>query len=187
MTPETKNQKPKTRLSGIRHPASGSRGYTLIELVIAVGVFAVIMMLASGSYFMMISVIRQTQATASGINNLSFAIETMTRTIRTGTEYSCDDSGDCTNGGSTFSVRSSYTGETVRYQERDGIILQGNVPLTDPSVIISSLTFYAYGTQKGNGLQPRVTFVISGDVISGAGKKESFTIESSATMRGTDI
>lgn len=164
------------------------RGYTLIELVIAVGVFAVIMMLASGSYFMMISVIRQTQATASGINNLSFAIETMTRTIRTGTDYGCPTAGiDCTSGGPIFSVKSSSTGETVTYKELGGVILQDNVPLTDPSVIISSLTFYAYGTPKGDGLQPRVTFVISGDVISGAGKTESFTIESSATMRGTDL
>src|SRR3989338_11534095 len=84
-----------------------NRGYTLIELIIAVGLFALIMMLASGAYLVMIGINRQVQSIATGIDNLAFALETMTRTIRTGTSYSCNNSGDCNSGGTTFSVRNS--------------------------------------------------------------------------------
>src|SRR3989344_4209674 len=65
-------------------------GYTLIELVVAVGVFALIMTLASGAYLIMIGVNRQAQSTATGIHNLSFVLESLTRTARTGTAYNLE-------------------------------------------------------------------------------------------------
>lgn len=188
MTLETRNQKSENGLSDIRHPTSGVRGYTLIELIIAVGLFALIMTLASEAYLVMIGINRQTQGIATGINNLSFALETMTRTIRTGTNYSCNSSGDCSNGGANFSVRNS-SGVTINYALSAAVITQNGVALTDPSVTISSLMFYASGTAKppSDYLQSRVTIIVSGTVSSGPGKTEAFTVETGATMRGSDI
>lgn len=164
-----------------------ARGYTLVELIIAVGLFALIMMLASGAYLVMININRQTQSIATGIDNLSFALETMTRTIRTGTNYSCNGGGDCSPG-TTFSVTNT-SGNTVSYSLSNGVITQNGIALTDPSVIVSSLVFYASGTGKPpiDYQQPRVTIVVSGIVSSGAGKTEPFTIETGATMRSSDI
>ncbi|MDO8566865.1 MAG: type II secretion system protein [bacterium] len=166
------------------------QGYTLVELIVAVGLFALIMMLASGAYLVMIDVNRRAQSITTGINNLSFALETMTRTIRTGTDYSCDGDGDCQNGEDNFSVTNS-SGVTISYALSNGIITQrgdnGVAALTDPSVTISSLTFYAFGTVRGDDFQPRVTIVISGSVPSGPNSSEAFTVETGATMRGTDI
>ncbi|HVM58918.1 MAG TPA: prepilin-type N-terminal cleavage/methylation domain-containing protein, partial [Candidatus Paceibacterota bacterium] len=68
-----------------RHASSG--GYTLVELIVAMGLFAIIMTLSTGAYLIMISVNRHAQAISTGIDNLSFALEDMTRTIRTGTVY----------------------------------------------------------------------------------------------------
>ena len=164
------------------------RGYTLIELIIAVGLFALIMMLASGAYLVMIGINRQVQSIATGIDNLAFALETMTRTIRTGTSYSCNNSGDCNSGGTTFSVRNS-SGVTTSYTLSGGVITQDGIALTDSSVNVSSLTFYASGTGKppGDYLQSRVTITVSGTVPSGPGRTEPFNVETSATMRGSDL
>jgi prepilin-type N-terminal cleavage/methylation domain-containing protein len=166
------------------------RGYTLVELVVAVGLFALVMLLASGAYLVMIGVNRQTQAIATGIDNLSFAVETMSRTIRTGSNYNCvfDGSGNCPNGGTTFSVKNA-SGATITYVLSSGAITQNGVALTDPSVNISSLLFYVYGTGKAPAdySQPHATIVVSGTVSSGPGKTEPFSIETGATMRGTDI
>jgi len=155
-----------------------NRGYTLIELIIAVGLFALIMMLASGAYLVMIGINRQTQSIATGIDNLAFALETMTRTIRTGTDYSA--------GGTTFSVTNS-SGNRVNYSLLNNVIYQDSAPLTDPSVNISSLMFYDYGIASGDSEQARVTIIVSGTVSSGPGKTETFTVETGATMRGSDI
>lgn len=164
------------------------RGYTLIELIIAVGLFAFIMMLASGAYLVMIGINRQVQATATGIDNLSFALETMTRTIRTGTNYGCPTAGTDCSGGTTFSVTNSG-GETTNYTLSNGIITQNSASLTDPSVTVSSLMFYTSGTGKppADYTQARVTVIVSGTVSSGPGKTEPFTVETGATMRGSDI
>lgn len=166
------------------------RGYTLIELIIAIGLFALIMMLASGAYLVMIGINRQTQSIATGIDNLSFALETMTRTIRTGTQYACGGSwpSDCANGGTNFSVRNS-SDLTTSYALSNGIITQNGSALTDPSVNVSSLMFYASGTAKppSDYQQARVTIIVSGTVSSGPGETEAFTVETGATMRGSDI
>jgi prepilin-type N-terminal cleavage/methylation domain-containing protein len=168
------------------------RGYTLIELIIAVGLFALIMTLAAGSYLMMINISRQTQSITLGIDNVSFAIEMMTRTIRTGTNYGCFGE-DCSGAGS-FSVRSS-TGDTITYAAPNGVITQSinngiPTPLTDSSVHVEKLFFYTTGIQPlslGDNKQSRVTIWISGHVDSGPGKTVPFAVETGATMRGTDL
>ncbi|MDE2021326.1 MAG: type II secretion system protein [Patescibacteria group bacterium] len=168
------------------------RGYTLVELIVAVGLFALVMVLASGAYLIMIGANRQAQSVSTGINNLSFALESMTRTIRTGSGYNCAGIGDCV-GGTSFSLLDE-NGATVTYS-LVGSSIQKNTAgvlstLTDPSVTVSSLTFYAYGTKPttaGDYRQARVTIIVSGTVSSGPGKTEPFTVETGATMRGSDL
>lgn len=170
-----------------------STGYTLVELLVAVGLFALIMTLASGAYFVMIGVNRQAQAITTGINNLAFALETMTRTIRTSTDYACDNSGNCP----IFSMKNA-NGIRIAYTLLGGAITQSknggtDLPLTDPSAIggvtVTALKFYLDDEAKptSNYKQARVTIIVSGTVSSGPGKTEVFTIETGATMRGTDL
>lgn len=165
-----------------------SRGYTLIELMVAVGLFAIIMTLAAGAYLLMINANRQAQARASGINNLAFAAETMLRTIRTGRNYTCGTSGDCTNGGTTFSVI-DQNGAQQTFSSANGAITQNGIALTDPSVTITSLTFYARGTAVAptDYLQPYAIVTITGTVSAGPNATQSFNVETSAAMRGSDI
>ncbi len=165
-------------------------GYTLVELVVSVGLFAVIMTLAAGAYLVMISVSRQTQATSIGIDNLAFALETMTRTIRTGTGYTCI--GGC-SGATSFSVTNS-SNATVTYMVSGGVLTQQvapgqPTPLTDPAVNITSIAFYVYGAARlPDTQQPRVVILVSGTVSAGPGKPPTtFAVETEATMRGTDI
>jgi prepilin-type N-terminal cleavage/methylation domain-containing protein len=178
-------------------------GYTLIELIVATGLFALIMLLASGAYLMMIGLERQAQGIATGIDNLSFAIEAMTRDIRTGSAYSCGVSlglGDCAvSGGNSFTFTPSGggTGTSVKYalgtqsgpNGTVGDITKDGAVLTDPSVDITSLIFYVVGTSKSvsDNAQPYVTITISGKVLYGHGKSETFHIETGATMRGSDL
>ena len=171
-----------------------SRGYTLVELIVAIGLFALIMLLASGAYLMMIALTRQAQGVATGLDNLSFALETMTRSIRTGTAYSCGASlgaGDCSGGGNSFTFKNKDNA-TITYSLSSPSIVQTTSgiarTLTDPSVSISALTFYVTGTASSDSQQPRVMMVISGTVSSGSSKpSQSFIVETGATMRGTDI
>jgi len=184
------------------------RGYTLIELVVSVGLFALVMTLASGAYLLMIDLNRQTQGIATGINSLSFALETMTRGIRTGTEYNCGEfGGDCPSGSTRFSFLDS-SGRQVIFdfdEQKAAIIKNDLIPLTDASLTITALTFYVTGTgtiaendylqphvtgtiAENDYLQPHVTIVVSGTVSSGPRRSpQPFTIQTGATMRGIDL
>jgi len=173
-------------------PKHRGGGYTLIELIIAVGLFSLVMTLASGAYLVMISLNRQVQGIATGINDLSFALETMTRDIRTGSTYNCGGLGDCPSGASSFSFKNK-NGDQVSYSVSSSV-LQKTVgttqsAVTGPSVTISSLTFYVFGSHRvpSDYEQPRVTIIVSGMVSAGPGKTQSFTVETGATMRGSDI
>ncbi len=163
-----------------------SRGFTLVELIVSVGLFALIMTLVAGAYLIMIGINRQVQASATGINNLSFALEDMTRSIRTGTGYSGAE-------GSTFSFTNA-NGQPVTYSIAGSAIQETKSGVTsvlnDLSVTVTSLMFYPVGTDNislGDYQQARVTIIVSGTVSSGPGKTESFTIQTGATMRGSDI
>jgi len=173
-------------------------GYTLVELIVAVGLFAIVMTLASGAYLTMINTNRQAQATATGINNLSFALEVLTRDIRTGYDFCGADVDACTT--STFSFRNSggdiVTYSTSAYESICGganacITRTKNrgtqVPLTDPSVSVTGLTFVTQGTATTDDEQPRVTIIVKASVAAGPGKTQSFTIETGGAMRGTDL
>lgn len=174
-------------------------GFTLIELIVALGLFAIVMTITTGAYLIMIGINRQAQAVATGVDSLSFALETMTRTIRTGTGYSCSSNPgagvDCTSGWGVFSVTDA-NGDDEKFSLSSGAIQEttnGGTPvaLTDAQEVkVTSLTFYAYGTKPESSNdyeQPRVTISISGTVSSGPGKTEPFTIETLATMRGSDL
>ncbi len=164
--------------------------------MVAIGIFSIIMLLSSGAYLVMISITRQVQGIATGVDNLAFALETMTREMRTGTAYNCAGVGDCLSGGNSFSFTPSGGGATITYARGSqvapdgttvGDITRNGIVLTDPSVNVTSLTYYASGTSKSDALQPNVTVIVSGTVTYAAGKSESFTIETGATMRGSDI
>lgn len=170
---------------------TGKRGYTLIELMVAVSIFSVIMVLAAGSYLLMIGISRHLQGVSTGIDNLAFALEAMTRSIRTGTGYNCAGIGDCPTGASTFSFTDS-TGQSVIYSLSGGRIYRSingvSSPLTEPSVTVTSLAFYARGTAgPPDYVQPYVTVVITGTTSAGKDKTEPFAVQTGASMRGTDL
>jgi prepilin-type N-terminal cleavage/methylation domain-containing protein len=170
------------RKNGFTTKRETPRGFTLIELMVAVGLFAIIMILAAGAYLIIIGINNRVQSMTAGINNLSFALETMTRDIRTGTSYSVTGSQftftNSQNQSTTYSLSSSAL------QKRIGS--GAAYPITDSTAVqVTSLTFLPTGTTNADTEQSRVIILISGTV---AGKTpQSFTVETSATMRGSDI
>jgi type II secretory pathway pseudopilin PulG len=171
---------------------SSFRGYTLVELIVSVGLFALVMTLSAGAYFITINANRQAQGVATGIDSLSFVIERMARSIRTGSNYSCLGAGDC-GGGAEFSFVDAG-GKAITYRlDSAGSAIEEIGPtetrtLTDTSsVIITSMQFYLSGSSPSDTKQPRVTIVIGGTASVGPGKTKAFLIETGATMRGIDI
>lgn len=176
---------------------SNHRGYTLLEMIVAVGLFSVIMLLATGAYFNLIRMDRQARAINDVVTNLSFAVDSLGREIRTGTNYVCNSQGggdtpNCTDdAGSSFSYVDS-AGRDVEYYLDNGQIMTridtGTVvtsPLTDPRINIETFAFYVRGVNEGSvdDIQPQVLIAIEGSITTEPNNTITFSIQTTATQR----
>jgi len=68
-----------------------NQGFTLIEMIVSLGIFSIVVTTAVGAMLVLISTNQQLQSEQNVMTNLSFALDTMTREIRTGYNYYCAD------------------------------------------------------------------------------------------------
>ena len=74
-----------------------SKGFTLIEIIVSLGIFSIVAVIAIGALVRVTSANRQAQAIQSGINNISFIMDSMSRELRTGKTYTCAYGSDLLN------------------------------------------------------------------------------------------
>ena len=179
-----------------------SAGFTLIEVLVSVSIFAIVMLVATGAVFSIVEANKKTHSLKSVMTNLNFALESMTRDMRVGSQYSCDGGGDCAvTSGDTFTYRANrdingngtsndfveYTlSDDNRIDRRvfDGVD-DGTSPITAEEIYIESMQFYVIGTGVGDGKQPKVVITIKG--YAGIGTTRSdFNIQTTVSQRAID-
>jgi prepilin-type N-terminal cleavage/methylation domain-containing protein len=74
-------------------------GFTLIEMIVSLGVFSVVVTTTVGAILVLVNTNLQLQAEQSVMTNLSFALDAMTREMRTGYKYYCDERPNYAAGG----------------------------------------------------------------------------------------
>src|SRR3989344_4857691 len=67
-----------------------SRAFTLVEMIVALGIFSIVAVVALGALVKIISANKKAQTLQASITNLSFALDSMSRELRVGTKYHCD-------------------------------------------------------------------------------------------------
>lgn len=167
-----------------------TRGYSLLEMIVSVGLFSVVMLVATAAYLTLISMDRQTRATSDLMTNMSFAVDSMSRAIRTGTDY-------CIAG--CFQDQFSFVdseNRVITYQLENGAITRkiggaASQAITDPRITVGEggLRFYVWGQTLGaSDGQPRVTFSVTGSVVAEPGADPiEFVVQGGATQRAIDI
>ena len=185
-----------------------SKGFTLIEMIVSVALFAIVMLIAGATLLSLVYANRKAEALQSVINNLNVSLDGMVRSIREGQNYRCGGEssayGDCTAGGSiiyftpfgstpddqssndwayAFDSTGSYCGKDRICESEYG----GSwVPITSPEVQIQSLIFYVVGTNpasNGGTQQPKVIFTIKGQAGAQVKTVSTFDIQATAVQR----
>ncbi len=206
----TNKQKPKSSTAygpwpspyGLRSTAS--HGFTLVEMIVSLAVFALVMMIAVGALLSIVNANRKAQAQQIALNNLNFAVENMTRSIRTGTYYHCGSSGslsspqDCASGSDFFAFEAyggdtSNSGDQVVYRLNSGqlqLSTDGGTTfagVTAPEITINNLTFYTIGSTIGDGNQPEVLITINGFAEISVQASVNFNLQTTVSQRLFDI
>jgi prepilin-type N-terminal cleavage/methylation domain-containing protein len=178
------------------------RGFTLIEMIVAVAVFTILLGASIGAILSMVDANRKAQSLTSVINNLNIAIDTISRDIIVSRDLSTVNSSgvhtSCTNilnentkiefkkGNDTTSYRLSADANVC-----DGYIEKwtADVPqwrrITAPEVRIEKLVFELMGT--GSNEQPKVLILVQGQ----AGFKDQlisdFRLQTTASQRSPEL
>jgi len=67
------------------------KGFTLVEMLVAIAVFMIVMTAAVGSLISIIDANRKAQSIKNVVNNINFAIESISKDMRVGTKFFCYD------------------------------------------------------------------------------------------------
>ncbi|MAG12317.1 hypothetical protein CL630_00710 [bacterium] len=177
------------------------RGFTLIEMIIAVSLFVVVMVISMGALLSMIDANRKAQALRTVMDNLNFAVENVTREMRVGFDYHCgtfgdfDDPRDCPLGGDTIIAFKDSEGELLIFKFEDGRIKKSEnegesfLSITAPEITIdmNDSRFFVLGSQSGDMLQPKVLMVVRGTAGLTDKVQTTFNLQTTASQRLLDI
>jgi len=132
-------------------------GLTLIELIVAIGVFGLVVSMAFGIFVLAIVSQRRIIALRNVEDSIRFTIESTAREVRTGKNFS---------GGVDSLSFTNAKGELVIYRLNGGIVEKSSdgganySAVTGSETTVNYLNFYLMGQAVGDGLQPRVTMTI---------------------------
>jgi len=177
-------------------------GFLLIEILVAVSIFAVAATISAGALMSMTDAQQKVLALRIVQDNLSYALDTMGKEIRTGSSYHCGidindflaTPRDCSvfPGGPSFTFINSL-GDTITYRlnnNRIEKILNGNpataLIMTAPDAVIVLLSFYVVGSPANDELQPRVTIILKGTAGIKEKIKSRINIQTTISQRLID-
>ena len=187
-----------------RNKVTNNTGFTLIEIMVSVGIFAIVMTISAGSLFSILDANAKSQAQKSVINNLNLALESMSRSMRVGTAYHCGDSGalndvvDCSSGDSFFAFEASGGDDGTSSDQvifrLSGTSIEKSIDgggsftaITSPQVVVENLTFYVTGSSSSDNSQPKVLITVRGEAGTKERTKTDFDIQTTVSQRQLDV
>lgn len=187
------------------------KGFTLVEIMVATSIFMIIMLVAMGALISSSDTAKKAQALRSAMDNVNFAMESMTRSLRMGTDYTCVTFGssvslpasanaDCplsTSGGGAIvftppnatPARNAAFRVVARSDGSGTFVLQRCVPgcvdLVSSDVDIQKLVFYVDGSSISDKIQPSVYIVMKG-VVNIKGVPNVFALQTMTSQRSAE-
>ena len=175
---------------------SKQKGFTLVEMIVSLAIFTIVALVAVGALVKVMDANKKSISLKTSINNLNFALESMTREMRVGRNDTCSGSLPMTlnknncemNSGTWYLAFNSskdgpsgsckliyiykYDNNTIYKAEQTlcnvPIAESDFYPLISPDIIISN-----YILKTDNSDQPRVFLYIKGS----SGVKEKYKTE----------
>ncbi|MBP6858024.1 MAG: prepilin-type N-terminal cleavage/methylation domain-containing protein [Candidatus Pacebacteria bacterium] len=163
-------------------------GFTLVEVMVSLMIFTIVVLAAVGSLYTVNSASRKVQAMRSVLDNLTFAIESMSRTVRTANSVVCGGSFNTSGnpncifsdqGQNSYLLVASTLGTEQLVEYRLGFHSNGKgavqkrlqesgvwsnwISLTAPEIDIKKLLFYVDGASSSDDIQTSVQMFISGE------------------------
>jgi prepilin-type N-terminal cleavage/methylation domain-containing protein len=152
----------------IQNSTFNNQGYTLVEILVAITIFAILIAGPTGLFVSSLRSQTRSLALRETIDNTSYMVEYISRALRMARK---DLVGDCINPGANYEI--TYSGHGIRFKNYKGECQEfyldggqlkenkdGNVlPLTSDNLEISIAKFQGFGQYQGDNFQPRITML----------------------------
>jgi len=184
-----------------------NRGFTLIEMLVALVIFSFVALLSVGSLLILTSSERRIATIQTSQDNVRFGIEAAAREIRTGINYqnstTCAGASDCfefLNADGNIVVYRRSTNQVdcdsrqpagqgcitraVRMLPSDPLIYHS---ITGPDVSVDGLLFILHGGIPTDTLQPRVTIVVNAVAGKATKNETEIFVQTSVSQLRLDI
>ena len=174
------------------------KGFTLLEMIVSVGIFAMAILIALSSLLAITDSQKKAVALQNVLDNLRFSLEAMAKEIRTGSSYHCAPDislvpQDCAGGASLTFLNAEGVTVTYFIQTNNSInqIMKKTGadaawPVTAANVNMERMIFYVSGTGASDQRQPRATIVLEGLVSPTPRTQTRLNLETSVSQRKLD-
>lgn len=175
------------------------KAFTLIEMLISISLFTIVVTIAFTALYSIMDANAKAKTIKLVVNNLNMAMESMTREIRVGYNYTCRTAvgdplvggQDCSGTGGNVLALSTKDNEIVIYSFNSGAgTIQRKkgtevVNLVGDDIVIEDLRFFVNGTGTANNIQPRVLVILKG-TINNIDIATEFDIQTTVSQRKID-
>lgn len=163
-------------------------------MLVSIALFAIVLVITLGSIMTIVDVNRKSQSLTIVMNDLNFALENITRSVKTGEIqdgstpeelYVIEDLG-----GITREVKYKFPGDgkiTRRIKPKEGE-WSSEVAITSEQIKIDDAEFVIYGSKDAlDSKQPRVLITIAGTALVGPTISSKFHIQTTVSQRRLEI
>lgn len=180
-----------------------NKGFTLIEMLVAVAIFSIVLVIALGAILTIFDANKKAQTLTSVMNNLNFAVESMTRSIKTGVDPVLNGATNTITVDGIDLAALDFSRQKVNFRfltdsssgEEMGYIGrcigtcandEDYIPITAPEVDIDNFVVKSYGYSDA-GEQPRTFLFLDGKVVFSTKIQSSFSIQTTISQRRLDV
>lgn len=161
-----------------------NRGFTLIEILVAITVFVLLILMVTGIFLAVVSAQRKAAAVRILQDSVRYSIEAMSRDIRTG--YGFSISGNELRFTSTIGGRIQQVSYRLNNKVLEKGVFSGSYyvfsPLTPSKLSVDYLNFYLSGEGLEDQKQPRITVTLGATAGQGI-QKTKINIQTTLSQR----
>ncbi len=178
-------------------------GFTLVELLVALGIFLIVITIAMTSLLKLSSSNHIAQISRKALDNMDFVFDDITREARLGKNYHCGVDGDekdgaskdCHDGATSFAFTRIDDGQIIRYKKetKNGFeVITKKIgsaaaqSLTAEGVNIPLLKFYVFGSGVADGYSARVLVTLQAELKQGERYVSRINLQTNIAQREQD-
>jgi len=150
------------KIPNSQFPIPNSRGFTIVELLVAMGLFVILIGIATGGFVRALRTQRAVVALMAANDNASLTLEQMAREIRTSYNFNKISETELQFVNSHNLVVFYRLNEgTIERGTEDALLQRTYKKITADNVKIAHFKIILFGNELGDGYPPRITISLS--------------------------